>query len=225
MKTKRRNNAPPRARVRTRSRVSARPALGPRFEEALAFANRLHATQKKKGTEVPYMAHLLGVTSIVLTAGADEDLAIAALLHDGPEDQGGRPLLRKIERKFGKRVAVIVDACTDTYDEPKPAWRPRKEKYIAGIGKRAAEARLVSAADKLHNCRQILEDHRQIGDAVFDRFTGKKEGTLWYYRALVEAYRHAGTNVIVEELDRVVTELERRARGAHPAGGGVPCPA
>jgi (p)ppGpp synthase/HD superfamily hydrolase len=221
MKTKRRN-APSRARVRTPRKLRSTPHLGTRFEQALIFANRLHATQKKKGTDVPYMAHLLGVTSIVLTAGGDEDMAIAALLHDGPEDQGGRPLLRIIQRKFGRRVAAIVDACTDSFEDPKPAWRPRKERYVTGVVAKSDEARLVSAADKLHNCRQILDDHRQIGDAVFDRFTGGKQGTVWYYRALVNAFTQAGGNAIVQELDRVVTELERRAR---KAGGALPCPA
>ncbi len=222
MKTNRRNR-PARARVRRPRPTLTRPPLGRRFEAALVFAHRLHARQTKKGTGVPYIAHLLGVTSIVLNAGADEDTAIAALLHDGPEDQGGIPVLRRIERKFGKRVAAMVDACTDTYEHPKPAWRQRKEQYVASVASKTDEARLVSAADKLHNSRQILEDHRQIGDAVFDRFTGKKQGTLWYYRALVQAFRCAGSNAVVEELDRVVTELERCAGG--PAGGAAPCPA
>jgi (p)ppGpp synthase/HD superfamily hydrolase len=209
MKTQRRN-APRLPRVRSRRTTTSGP-LGRRFEQALIYANRLHASQSKKGTRVPYMAHLLGVASIVLSHGGDEDLAIAALLHDAPEDQGGLPLLRGIERKFGPRVAAIIDACTDTYEDPKPEWRVRKQNYIAGIAAKSDDARLVSAADKLHNCCQILEDHRQIGDAVFDRFKGKKDGTLWYYRALVREFRRCGSTPLIDELDRVVTQLERAA--------------
>ena len=214
--------APTSARARSAGKTLPPPPLGRRFEQALAYANRLHATQAKKGTGVPYMAHLLGVASLVLSHGGDEDLAIAALLHDGPEDQGGRATLRTIERRFGKRVADIVDACTDTYENPKPEWRSRKESYIAGVRGKSEDARLVSAADKLYNARQILEDHRQIGDAVFDRFTGRKAGTLWYYRRMVDELRKAGSAPIIEELERVVSELERAA-GAPVAPGAAPC--
>jgi (p)ppGpp synthase/HD superfamily hydrolase len=211
-------HAPARARARPpRTSVSRRPPLGRRFEQALRYANRLHATQEKKGTGVPYMAHLLGVASIVLSHGGDEDLAIAALLHDGPEDQGGLAILKEIELIFGKRVADVVDACTDTYDDPKPEWLARKQNYIAGVRHKSADARLVVAADKLHNGRQVLEDHRQLGDVVFDRFKGKKDGTLWYYRRLVNELRQADSAPILDELERVVSELEHAA-GAPPRG-------
>ena len=177
----------------------------------MAYAARLHAQQKRKSTERPYIAHLLGVASIVLAHGGDEDTAIAALLRDGVEDQGGRPRLAEIRRKFGVRVARIVDGCTDADTDPKPPWRPRKERYIAHLVEAPAEVRLVSAADKLHNAREILADYRRIGDAIWSRFQGGKEGTLWYYRALLEALRQAGTSPLVEEFERVVTELERLA--------------
>ena len=186
------------------------PILDRRFLEAVEYATRLHARQARKGTRVPYVAHLLGVASIVLAEGGDEDMAIAALLHDAVEDQGGRPTLREIERRFGKRVARLVEACTDADTTPKPPWKDRKVRYIAAIRHEPADARLISAADKLHNARDILADYRQHGDEVWKRFRGGREGTLWYYRALVEAFRAAGGNRLVDELDRVVTELERQ---------------
>ncbi|HYA62641.1 MAG TPA: HD domain-containing protein, partial [Candidatus Sulfotelmatobacter sp.] len=144
----------------------------------------------------------------------DEDMAIAALLHDAVEDQGGLPRLREIRKKFGKRVARIVDGCTDAYVEPKPPWLERKRAYLNRIGNESEDARLVSAADKLSNVRETLHDLRTLGDGVFDRFAGKKEGTLWYYRALVEAFRKAGSNPLIEELDRAVAELESLAGAA-----------
>ena len=153
----------------------------------------------------------MSVTSIVIAYGGDEGMAIAALLHDAAEDQGGVKRLREIRRKFGRRVARIVDGCTDSYDEPKPLWRVRKQNYIARVAGEHADTRLVSAADKLSNARDILMDVRANGDAAFERFQGKKEGTLWYYRALVGEFRKAGSNSLVEELDRVVTQLERQA--------------
>lgn len=195
----------------TRSAGPRQQELTTRFTGAVAYAARLHAQQKRKGTERPYIAHLLAVASIVLDHGGDEDTAIAALLHDAVEDQGGRPRLAEIRRKFGARVARIVDGCTDAYTDPKPPWRPRKERYIAHLAEALAEVRLVSAADKLHNAREILADYRRIGDALWSRFQGGKEGTLWYYRALLEALRQAGTSPLVEEIERVVTELERLA--------------
>ena len=185
--------------------------LTPRFTRAVGYAARLHAKQKRKGTERPYIGHLLGVASIVIEHGGDEGAVIAALLHDAVEDQGGLPRLREIRRKFGARIARIVDGCTDSYTDPKPPWRERKIKYLAHLPNAPADVRLVSAADKLHNAREILADYRQVGEAVWSRFTGGKDGMLWYYRALVEAFRAAGSNALVEELDRVVTELQRLA--------------
>jgi len=184
------------------------PVLDRRFLEAVDYATNLHAQQARKGTRVPYISHLLGVASIVLAEGGDEDMAIAALLHDAVEDQGGKPILREIERRFGKRVAVLVEACTDADTVPKPPWKDRKVRYIEAVRHEPADARLISAADKLHNARDILADYRQHGEMLWKRFKGGREGTLWYYRALVDAFRAAGGNRLVDELDRVVTDLE-----------------
>ena len=198
-------------------------SLTPRFEEALQYATRLHASQKRKGTEIPYIAHLLGVTALVLEDGGDEDEAIAALLHDAVEDQGGRATLEEIRRQFGDRVTRIVEGCTDTETIPKPSWRERKEEYLTHIHHAPPDVRRVSAADKLHNARAILADFRREGDCLWERFSEGKEGTLWYYRALVGAFRQSGSSRIVEELDRVVAELERtaRAEGESMTGCGV----
>lgn len=182
-----------------------------RFVEALCYAAKLHARQFRKRTGRPYIGHLLGVTSIVIEYGGDEEMAIAALLHDAVEDQGGMPRLREIRKKFGKRVAHIVDGCTDSYTEPKPPWMERKRAYVASAAKESADVRLVSAADKLANVRETLHDVRTQGGSVFERFAGKKDGTLWYYRELVRVFRRAGNNPLIEELERTVSELEAQA--------------
>jgi (p)ppGpp synthase/HD superfamily hydrolase len=186
-------------------------AYGGKFEDALIYATHLHRDQTRKGTKIPYITHLLAVASIVGENGGTEDEVVAALLHDTPEDRGGKERLEEIRARFGDEVAEIVDGCTDTYEDPKPEWRPRKEAYVAHVAKASPSVRLVSAADKLHNARSILADLRSLGDELWDRFTGGKEGTLWYYHALVEAYAEAGSNPVVEELDRVVREIEALA--------------
>ncbi len=182
-----------------------------KFARALGYAERLHSRQWRKATNKPYIGHLMSVTSIVIAYGGDEEMAIAALLHDAVEDQGGEKRLHEIHRKFGKRVMRIVEGCTDSFAEPKPPWLQRKRNYIARIAKENEDARFVSAADKLSNARDILQEVRAEGDQAFERFLGKKDGTLWSYRALVNEFRKAGVNPLVEELDRVVTELEREA--------------
>lgn len=186
-------------------------AYGEKFEDALTYAARLHRDQTRKGTDTPYVTHLLAVAAIVGENGGTEDEVVAALLHDAPEDRGGKERLEEIRARFGGAVGEIVDGCTDTYEDPKPAWRPRKEAYVAHVATAPASVRLVSAADKLHNARSILADLRALGDELWSRFTGGKEGTLWYYRALTEAYAGAGSNPVVEELDRVVREIEALA--------------
>jgi GTP pyrophosphokinase len=153
----------------------------------------------------------LGVASIALEYGATEDEAIGALLHDAGEDAGGRGRIEDIRVRFGKDVADIVDGCTDAEVIPKPPWRKRKEDYIAHLPQASASVRLVSASDKLHNARAILRDYRQHGEALWSRFNGGREGTLWYYRELVKAFLKAGTNELIEELDRVVREVETLA--------------
>jgi (p)ppGpp synthase/HD superfamily hydrolase len=182
--------------------------LGRRFEQALLFATRKHAGQHRKGTAVPYVAHLLSVASLVLEAGGDEDLAMAALLHDVVEDCGGAPMLKEIRRRFGKRVAHVVDGCTDTDLDPKPPWRQRKEDYIAHLRTADADTRLVSAADKLHNVRSIVAAYREIGDRVWERFHGKRDGTLWYYRSLLDEFQRKKSSPLIRELERAVIELE-----------------
>lgn len=183
--------------------------LSQRFADALLYANKLHAQQTRKGGEVPYIAHLLGVASIALEYGANEDEAIAALLHDAIEDQGGAVTREEIRRRFGDPVTAIVDGCTDSDITPKPPWRQRKEAYIAHIPKASASVLLVSAADKLYNARSILNDYRILGDAVWERFKGGKDGTLWYYRALVQAFGTTNSTPLINELERTVDELER----------------
>lgn len=190
-----------------------------RFSEALAGAADLHAEQARKGTTIPYIAHLLGVTSIALHHGADEDEAIAALLHDAIEDApvklGAGWVRGWIQFRFGERVLRIVEGCTDADVSPKPPWRARKEAYIAHImGDTEPSIVLVSASDKLHNAGAILSDFRQIGEAVFQRFNADagKRGVIGYYRGLVEAYRATKRHpLLVEELDRAVSDLEREA--------------
>ena len=185
--------------------------LSTRFDEALVLAARLHAKQMRKGTSIPYIAHLLAVASIVLEQGGSEDEAIAALLHDAIEDQGGTPTRQLIRERFGEDVVEIVNGCTDTESMPKPPWRARKEAYIAHLADAPAPVRLVSAADKLHNARAILADYRAIGETLWERFNGGKEGTLWYYRSLVMVLRNAERTPLVEELERVVSEIEMLA--------------
>lgn len=185
--------------------------LSERFTEALTYATHLHANQTRKGSGVPYIAHLLGVASIALEYGANEDEAIAALLHDAIEDQGGAATREEIRRRFGDKVTEIVDGCTDAETVPKPPWRQRKEAYIAHIPTASRSELLVSSADKLHNARSILNDYRLLGEVVWERFKGGKEGSLWYYRAVVEAFRKTGSTPLIEELERVVSQLEELA--------------
>jgi len=184
---------------------------GRKFEEALEYAARVHRDQTRKGTRIPYVTHLLAVAAIVGENGGTENEVVAALLHDAPEDQGGEARLEDIRERFGDEVVGIVAGNTDTFEDPKPPWRERKEAYVARIAREPDPVRLVSAADKLHNARSVLADLRTMGDALWERFNGGKEGTLWYHRALVKAFTTAGTNAVVEELDRVVGELERLA--------------
>jgi len=189
--------------------------LTERFDRALTYAHELHRAQTRKGGETPYIAHLLGVASLVLEHGGDEEEAIGALLHDAVEDQGGRPTGDEIRRRFGDRVAEIVWGCTDAEVIPKPDWEIRKRRYLEHLQHAAGSVLLVSAADKLYNARTILSDFRLVGDAVYARFTASKDRMLWYYRGLVTAYRGAsafrerpGTARLVDDLEDVVIRLE-----------------
>ena len=189
--------------------------LTERFERAIVYGTRLHTEQVRKGTEIPYISHLMAVASIVIENGGTEDEVIAAYLHDAAEDQGGQATLDIIGKEFGENVAKIVAGCTDAWVEPKPPWRKRKEQYIEHLQtEESGSVLLVSSADKLHNARAILSDYRKIGESLWDRFSGSKEGVLWYYRSLTDTYISKGVKpAIAEELDRVVTEIENLARG------------
>lgn len=204
--------------------------LSPDFADALAFAAYLHVDQMRKLPEddassrpVPYIAHLLAVASLVLEHGGTEDQAIGALLHDALEDQAGPHgadadgLRDRILRRYGPAVLEIVEGCSDSYGgSPRAPWKERKEAYLKHLAEAPPAVLLVSAADKLHNARSVLEDHRETGDEVWRRFTASKEGQLWYFRSLADTFRaafqrHGMDGRIVGQLERVVVELEQRA--------------
>jgi len=183
------------------------PFLTRRFDMAVQFASGLHHNQSRKGTHIPYIAHLMSVAALVLEAGGNEDQAIAALLHDAVEDQGGLPTLDTIRRLFGDRVADRVLECSDSdSSDPnkKAPWHERKQAYLEHLKAASPDALLVSAADKLHNARDILACYRELGDEVWSRFNKKagKEDQLRYYRALV--------------TDRLGGRTARAGRGTGP---------
>lgn len=184
--------------------------LSERFCDALVFANRLHATQTRKLSGDPFVGHLLRVAGIVLEHGADEDEAIAALLHDAIEDQGGAPTGRLIAERFGPRVAEIVAGCSDTDQFPKPPWRERKERYLAHLHEANSSIRLISAADKLDNVRSLTISYRALGEGVWARFQGGRDGTLWYFRSVLAILRETGNSLLVEQLALAVAELAAR---------------
>jgi (p)ppGpp synthase/HD superfamily hydrolase len=187
-------------------------SLTPRFETALQYACMLHNGQVRKGTSIPYISHLLSVAALAMEFGADEDEAIAALLHDAVEDAGGKARLVDLRSRFGERVADIVLGCTDADTLPKPPWLSRKEAYIALLANVSPSARLVSCCDKLHNARSIVSDQRTFGERVWDKFAGGKQGTLWYYTTLLDEYRRLGVEPrLVAELDRTIAEMLRLA--------------
>lgn len=182
--------------------------LSTRFDEALVFASRLHARQTRKGSGTPYISHLLSVAALVLENGGDENEAIAALLHDAIEDQGGDTTRQEIRLRFGETVVAIVNGCTDTDGTSKPPWQARKEAYIAHLRTAPPSVLLVSAADKLHNLRSLCADYPLVGEDLWLRFKTGKEGTLWYYRALVEVYQAHYPTPLTEELAHTFAELE-----------------
>lgn len=189
------------------------PVVGKRFRDALVWAAELHEDQTRKGGNIPYVGHLIGVSAIVLEHGGNEDQAIAALLHDALEDQAHKMSAGEIRARFGDTVERIVEACTDgdpeeQLDRNKAKWRVRKEKYIAAMATKPPEAIIVSMADKLYNARAILEDYRAIGEPLWSRFTTGRDGTLWYYTALVAAFESFGHDRLWGELSRTVSELK-----------------
>jgi (p)ppGpp synthase/HD superfamily hydrolase len=189
------------------------PLYSERLIDALGVAARLHAGQRRKGSDIPYLSHLLGTCAIALDYGAGEDEAIAALLHDAIEDVQPTADARAAVAAFGPEVLRIVEGCTDSDTHPKPPWRARKAAYVAHVADLDGPILLVSAADKLHNSRSIVSDLRRFGNATWDRFKGRRDGSLWYYRALVDAFRAnpAHPPELLDELDRTVTEMESLA--------------
>lgn len=189
--------------------------LTTRFDEALVFASDLHRTQRRKGSGVPYISHLLQVAGITLEYGGDEDTAIAALLHDALEDQGGPETRTVIAERFGEHVARIVEGCSDSVrDGPKRPWRERKERHLARIPHESPEVRLVMAADKLHNIRSVIADYRRLGERLWAVFTAGREGTLWYYRAMTHALVTADPDALISrELQAAIADLERCVAG------------
>ncbi|MGV0792954.1 HD domain-containing protein [Mycolicibacterium sp. XJ1819] len=193
------------------------PRLGRAFQEALGYAAELHRTQTRKASDVPYLGHLLSVAGLVIEADGTETEAIAALLHDAAEDQGGAATLVDIQQRFGEQVAAIVEECSDTVDTPKPPWRQRKEAYVAHLDKASSSAILVSIADKLDNARAILRDLRRFGPPVWQRFnTDDPFDHLWYYRALLDVYRRRSDTWLIDDLERVIRALEEEI-GPRPA--------
>ena len=190
------------------------PRLGDRFAEALAYAARLHARQTRKAKDTPYIAHLLGVASLAIDGGADEDEAIAAVLHDAVEDQGGERTRAEIERRFGERVAFLVvslsDSLTDTSDgSKKEPWQVRKDRYIAHLEGADRSVRLLAACDKLHNLRELVEDHRRLGDDVWTHFSAGPEKQLWFYRKVVGVLTRDGRGPVFDRLRAALADFER----------------
>jgi len=183
--------------------------LTERFDAAVQFAREVHAGQTRKGTTTPYIGHLLGVSSIVLDHGGNEDEAIAALLHDAAEDQGGRTRLEEIRSRFGDSVATIVEDCTDSWETPKRPWAERKRAYAEHARTLPPSSLRVSIADKVHNSYAILRDLRNEGDEVWKRFNAAPDDVIAYYQSLVRAYREAGGGKLADELERIVRGIER----------------
>ena len=177
------------------------------FDNALVYAAELHRDQVRKGSGIPYIAHLLSVSSRVIAAGGTEIQAIAGLLHDAAEDQGGKPRLNDIKFKFGSPVARIVADCTDSWVEPKPPWRPRKEAYLSALSSKPVESLLVSLADKVDNAEAILQDFRIMGEDLWSRFTGGRQGTIWYYCSLSEIFADVLPCALSDALTRTVAEF------------------
>lgn len=183
-----------------------------RFESALVYAHQVHQSQRRKGTGIPYIAHILGVAALAMEYGATEDEAIGALLHDAAEDGGGEATLAEIRARFGDAVADIVLGCSDSLvedPEDKLPWRERKENYLAHLENASPSVCLVSAADKLHNVRSIMRDYREHGEEIWDRFQGRRDGTLWYYEtvadALMRRYRAQLTRDLQDDVDALLS--------------------
>ncbi|MGK2877764.1 MAG: HD domain-containing protein [Solirubrobacterales bacterium] len=190
--------------------------LSKRFDHAVKFARKAHKKQARKGTEIPYISHLLGVASLVLEMQGTEDQAIAALLHDVVEDCGGAPMAARVRSEFGDDVARIVLANTDTDQKPKPPWRARKQQYLDSLPVKQRDELLISLADKLHNARATLLDYRRIGDEIWPRFKEDRDGQLWYYSELVRHFTARADDLGPEcasKLDDFVRTIDELSEG------------
>lgn len=183
-------------------------SLTEKFDEALVYAHELHREQPRKGGQLPYISHLLAVSSLVLEGGGDEEQAMAGLLHDALEDQGDKTSYEELEKRFGARVAGIVRACSDTEVVPKPPWRERKQVYLDSLAHEDDDVLLVSAADKLHNARATLADTLYSEADVWGRFNAGRSEQKWYYQELVQVFQdRLPHNPVVRELRRTVDAL------------------
>ena len=199
-----------------------KPELGERFTDALVYTTRVHAGQRKKSDLQPYIGHLLRVTGLVIEDGGSENEAIAALLHDAAEDQGGLSRLADIRVRYGEAVAGIVNECTDTFMPEKPAWRERKERYVAHLGDCSSAALRVSSADKLDNARSLLRDYSVQGERLWHRAPASSEDACWYYRALSRRLAELQPGPLADQLDQAASELVRAlGRSGTPMSAGV----
>jgi len=184
-------------------------SLSDQFQKAFDYAFKLHRNQIRKGSNIPYISHLLAVTALVMEDGGDEEEAIAALLHDAVEDQGGLETLNQIKVHFGERVASIVEECSDSFTTPKPPWRDRKSKYLENLSSASPSVLKVSLADKLHNIRSLILAYQKEGQAIWSNFRGGKEGTMWYYHQLSNIFHRHGENVMLAEFDHALGQLDQ----------------
>lgn len=186
------------------------PAYSDRFGEALSYAWEAHRHQTRKGSGIPYMAHLMAVAALVIEAGAAEEVAIAALLHDAVEDSGGQERLADIRNRFGENIARWVEACSDTDETPKPPYRERKQKHLDKLYHVGPEVRLITLADKLHNLRSMLADYEVLGEALWTRFNGGRAGTLWYYEEMCKALDRGDAHPLHRSLTETLALLKAR---------------
>lgn len=183
-------------------------AFSSRFEDALVFSNQVHASQKRKGSGAPYFAHIMGVTALVLEDGGSEEEAIAALLHDSAEDQGGKAMLAAIRDKFGEKTARIVEECSDTLVAPKPPWKKRKENHLRVLETASDETIRIMLADKVYNARNLLRGLTEHGDQVWENFKGGRDGTLWYFRQMHTLFSQRHSGYMLNEFTRLIQAIE-----------------
>ena len=215
----------PQSRGKIGPEMSQAAARWASLSEAVALAFQIHADQLRKGTDIPYLSHLLGVASLVFEHGGSEEDGCAALLHDAIED-GGAQWETVIAQKFGASVAAIVRGCTDADIQPKPPWRARKQAYLDHLAEADGRVLLVSAADKLHNAGAIVSDLQTHGPAMFDRFNAGRDGTLWYYSNLANIFSARLPGPLSRDLQDAVTRMHELASvsGDQSAKGHVSSP-